>query len=187
MVNALFGQVEHVMSQSTMKYFEICDYDKIPYWTSKEPIPFTEDTERWFAQRKDSYEKMLNEDITIENPLRYIVGLMVEADVVFYEIYTDEKFFYESVEHLQDKRYITLWRVYETLVRDPRLRQISLDTLCERVYDRKLEEKGITKYKLKEMWELTPREDKMNEGRRSVRMYMALMGNRELRQQIFGF
>ena len=49
------------------------------------------------------FDSLMKEEVQFNNPLRWIVGLMVYADEEYYHIYTFSDFFEETMENLTYK------------------------------------------------------------------------------------
>ena len=151
---------------STAKFFEQDPDDMILFWEDDGRIRFSKELKKWFGDLSDRYDELMRTEFTVDKPLEWILNLMKYADENYYHVYTIDDFFEESLEHLQDLRYLSLWKIYDEMLHDPELEE------CRRL--------------LKE-WKSMDQEKKNNKARRTFRRYMALVANRKLRKRVFGF
>lgn len=141
------GERYYVKPVSTAEFFKLKPEDMIPYWEEGGDFALTEKLWDWFKDLKEDFDAITEEDLVIAEPLTYILGLMEEAEENYYQIYTFAEFFEETLEHLQDKRYLRLWKLYEEMLRDPELKaaweasRVSLRGYMALVANRKLREK----------------------------------------------
>lgn len=163
----------------------------IPWWNVGCDWDFSEQVKSWFAELKSQYESAIEEEYLVENPLKYIVDLLKYADDNYYQIYVFKNFFEESLSNIHDKRYMTLWKMFEFMLYDPMMKQeVEVIFVPEGPGH---EREGIhywektTKRRLKNPWDITDREKRNNKARVTLRRYLALLGNRELRERVFGF
>lgn len=134
---------------------------------------------------------LMQENDLLENPLKYIIELMKYADDNYYHIYTFTDFFEESAEHLTDKRYQALWRLYGLMLHAPKYEKagsvIFVPTGPE------YEHMGLhylgeqPKRRLSTSWEIMEDSKRNNIARVNLRRYMALVANKSLRKRVFGF
>lgn len=181
----------YVLPVSTEKFFRQNPNDMIPYWENDGKLEFSDELWDWFEQLKTEYNLLAGDDVIIEHPLRYMLELMEEANDDFYNIFTFAEFFEESLENMSDKKYQTLWRLYDNMIHDPELRKAA-DVIF--VPEESGHEKDGLHYlrrqpkrRLTGVWEFMEKSKKQNIGRITLRRYMALVGNKVLREKIFGF
>lgn len=104
---------------------------------------------------------------------------------------TSAEFFEESLENISDKKYQALWRLYDNMIHDPELRKAA-DVIFV-PDDPEHEKEGLhywgeqPKRRLTGIWEFMEKSKKYNKGRITLRRYMALVGNKRLREKVFGF
>lgn len=95
------------------------------------------------------------------------------------------------MQRLQDKKYLSLWKVFESMVYDPKMKEAGEVIFVPEGPE--YENKGIhyweetSKRRLKRTWDITPHNEKNNMARVKLRRYMALLGNTQLRKCVFGF
>lgn len=188
----LYGNQDYyIMPITTKEFFGQLPDDMIPYWEEDCDIEFSEDLWGWFRQLKDKYQMLMQENDLLENPLKYIIELMKYADDNYYHIYTFTDFFEESAEHLTDKRYQALWRLYGLMLHAPKYEKagsvIFVPTGPE------YEHMGLhylgeqPKRRLSTSWEIMEDSKRNNIARVNLRRYMALVANKSLRKRVFGF
>lgn len=188
----LYGNDEYyVMPISTTKFFRQSPDDMILYWEENGDLEFSQDLWKWFEVIKYKYDNIVRSDFSIENPLEYIIGLMEEADDNYYRIYTVAEFFEETLENLCDKRYQSIWKLYEEILREPELKEAG-DVIF--VPDGpEYENVGVhylgkqPKRRLMKIWNMTDLNKRNNKARVTYRRYMALVANKELRWKVLGF
>ena len=188
----LYGSEEYYVSPiSTMEFFRQSSDDMIIYWKEGGDICFSEELQNWFKGLKEQYSSMLNVEEPIDNLLNYIVNLLSEVNENYYNILCFYDFFEETLEHMQDRRYQTLWRMYEQMIRDREMQKVG-DVIF--VPDGPEHEKEGVYYlreqprrRLSSNWDLMEPDKKNNKARVTFRRYMALVANTELRNIVFCF
>ena len=181
----------YVIPISTQELFGQNPDDMILYWEDDEKITFSEDLWNWFHKLKVDFDNMVEEENIVKNPLRYIVGLLEEAEENFYHVFVCSDYFEECLENLNDRRYQTLWRLFDKLIHDSELRKAADVIFVPEGPEH--EKEGVhywgegPKRRLIHSWDIMSRDKKYNKGRMTVRRYMALVANLPLRQKVFGF
>ena len=187
-----FGNdIENYLSLSTERLFRQSPDDMIIYWEEGSDIEFSEKLQKWFKDLRAQYDELMKEDISINNVLSYIVDLLEEAYNNYYNVFAFTEFFSETLENLHDKRYQVLWKIFENMVRDPKMKKIE-SVILEQEQD--AAEKENANYRRSERgrrlstsWSLMEPDEKKNKARMTLRRYMALVANKELRSKVFGF
>lgn len=145
----------------------------------------------WFGLLKSEFDTVINSDFEIEKPLEYVLGLMEEARDNYYRIYTFSDFFEETLENLKDKRYQTVWKLYDEMLKEPKLMEAGDVIFVPEGPE--YEHIGLhysgepPKRRLMKSWDMIDVEKRNNEARVTFRRYMALVANKELRKKVFGF
>lgn len=134
--------------------------DRIYYWRREKPIQFSGVTMNWLRSLKARYENKLSQEFSFDQPLSRIVHLLRDADDTYDDIMCFQCFLTETIEHLSDRRYLALWSIFEETVEDPGLRSRAHSPV--------------------QFWPRDPFRDNM------IR-FLALVANKELRADIFGF
>ena len=188
----IYGNKDYyVVPISTEEFFQQSPDDMIPYWENDNKIVFSEELLGWFDTLKQQYDIMLNEIEKIPNLLNYIMDLLVEADENYYNIFAFSDFVEESLENSNDVRYQVLWCLFDKLVHDPELMEAGNVIFVPEGPEH--ENAGVhcwgeqPKRRLKSSWDFMELSEKNNKGRVTLRRYMALVGNKLLRQEVFGF
>lgn len=104
---------------STAKFFEQDPVDMILFWEDDGRIRFSKELRKWFRDLSDRYDELMRNEFTVEKPLEWILDLMEYADENYYHVYTIDDFFKETLEHLMDLRYLSLWKIYDEMLHDP--------------------------------------------------------------------
>ena len=95
------------------------------------------------------------------------------------------------MEHLADVRYLALWKVYDELLHDPELEEAGSVIFVPEGPE--YEHLGIhywektKRRRLRNLWDCTEGSKRNNKARVTLRRYMALVANKELRKEVFGF
>ena len=190
--NKLYGSEDYyVIPISTMELFEQAPDDMIYYWEDDGKIIFSDELREWFGNLREEYNSLLEDDVVIDHPLRHMVELLEEAFENYYNIFAFTEFFEESIDNLSDKRYQTLWRLFDNMIHDEELKKAG-DVIF--VPDGPgHEHEGVQYYwnppkrRLISLWEYMDPSKKKNKARVTLRRYLALVANRKLREKVFGF
>lgn len=111
----------YVPPMSTQEFFFQSPDDMIAYW-KKGDFTFSENLWQWFDELRKRYDEIILQGLFIDKPLKYVIDLMEEAEVNYYRIYTFAEFFEETIENLNDIRFLALWKLYEKILRDPKIK-----------------------------------------------------------------
>lgn len=181
----------YILPILTQDFLRVSSDDMIYYWKEDGKFEFSEQLWNWFQDLKSKFESMMNTEFSIEKPVEYIVGLMEEANETYYRIYPFADFFEETLENIADKRYQTLWKLYDEMIHDTELKKAG-DVIFvpegpeyEKVGLHYLGEQP--KRRLMMSWDIMESAKKNNKARVTFRRYMALVANKELRCKVFGF
>jgi len=181
----------YVLPVATHKLFDQNQDDMVLYWEDDGKITFSEELWSWFQELKVSFDDLITEASVVENPMRYMVDLLVEAEENFYHVFACSDFLEECLDNMGDRRYQTLWRIFDRLIHDADLRKAA-DVIF--VPEGPEHEKEGVHYWGKEparrlinSWCIMSRSFKQNKGRMTIRRYLALVANLPLRRKVFGF
>lgn len=170
--------------------------DLIYFWNEKAGFDFSKELYIWFKVLKVKFDYLMEDEGRCleafkEEPLRHIVDIMEAAEENYYHILTFTEFLEETKEHIEDKCYWALWKMYEDMVFDSELIKAgSVIFAPEGTENRRngfWEFKRKSKRALSDDWASIPKEKKNNDGRKILRRYMALVANKKLRCKVFGF
>lgn len=176
---------------STAKFFEQDPDDMILFWEDDGKIRFSKELKKWFDDLSDRYDELMRIEFTVENPLEWILDLMEYADENYYQVYTIDDFFEETLEHLMDIRYLSLWKIYDEMLHDPELEEAGSVIFVPDGPE--YEHVGLFYFeprprrRLLKEWKSMGIEEKNNKARVTLRRYMALVANKKLRKEVFGF
>ncbi|MBD5482902.1 MAG: hypothetical protein HDR15_10360 [Lachnospiraceae bacterium] len=176
---------------STEQFFDITADDLILFWGDDENIRFSKGLEKWFVDLRKQYERIMEQEFTVENPLHWILDLMEYADKNYYCVYTFADFFEETLKHLNDRRFLALWKIYDGMLHDPEMEKAG--SVIFMPDEPEYEQVGLydpdarSRRRLKGGWSIMDSKDKNNAARATFRRYMALLENRNLRKEVFGF
>lgn len=169
-----------VESISTSKFFCENDDDMLPVWKTNREMQLSEELENWFEDIKKQFDTYIQEGRTITKPIRQIVDDLYYANVYYLNIYVNADFLEETLDNIQDIRYQAVWQIFHDIVHSFKIMEEG-----QKIFDQEALKQGVKK--MKYSWTMTNPELKRNEGRMTVRRYLALVANAELRKKIFGF
>ena len=182
---------QETVSVSTMDFFGITSDDMILFWGDDENIQFSQELKNWFEDLKSRFDMFMESGDSVENSLYWILELMEYADENYYQVYTFSNFFNETMEHLNDRRFLTLWKIYDEMLHDPVMEEAGSVVFVPEGPE--YEHVGLHYFgtpprrRLKTNWDMIKKEERNNKARVKFRRYMALLENRKLRKRIFGF
>lgn len=182
---------QETVSVSTMDFFGVTSDDMILFWGEDKSIQFSQELKNWFDGLKSRFDVLMEFGDVVENPLNWILELMEYADENYYRVYTFSEFFSETMEHLNDRRFLTLWKIYDEMLHDPVMEEAGNVVFVPEGPE--YEHVGLHYFgtpprrRLKTNWDIMRNEERNNKARITFRRYMALLENRKLRKEIFGF
>lgn len=182
---------QETISVSTMDFFRVTSDDMILFWGYDKNIQFSQELKNWFDDLKERFEKLLKTENVVDNPLYWILDLMEYANENYYRVYTFSDFFQETMENLNDRRFLALWKLYDEMLHDPELEKAGSVIFVPEGPE--YEHEGLhylgtpPRRRLKTVWDFISRDEKNNKARLTFRRYMALLENKKLRKEIFGF
>lgn len=186
----------YVLPLSTAEFLKISPDDMLYFWDEKSDLNFSKELYQWFEILKNKYYDILKNGDNIlpkdymDEPLKYVVDLMEEAEENYFRIFTFTEFLQETKDNIEDKRYLALWKVYEELLREPEMKEAGDVIFVPDGPDH--EKEGVQywgtrpKRRLINYWNYISDEKKNNKARVMLRRYMALVANKKLRYKIFG-
>lgn len=160
-------------------------------WGDDKNIQFSQELTNWFGDLKSRFDMLMESGDVSGNPLYWILDLMEYADENYYRIYCFSDFFKETIEHLNDRRFLTLWKLYDEMLHNPVMEEAGSVVFVPEGAE--YEHVGLHYFgtpprrRLKTNWDMIKKEEKNNKARVTFRRYMALLGNGKLREEIFGF
>ncbi len=182
---------QETISISTMDFFGVTSDDMILFWDDNKNVPFSQELKTWFDDLKSRFDMLMKSGYVVEKPLYWILELMKYADENYYRIYTFSDFFKETMEHLNDRRILILWKIYDDMLHDPVMEEAGSAVFVPEGPE--YEHDGLHYFgtpprrRLKANWDMINKEERNNKARVTFRRYMALLENRKLRKEIFGF
>lgn len=176
---------------TTSDFLGISPDDMILFWKDGGDITFSDGLQEWFQYLRSEYEKYKEKDFRVNEPMSWITELMEYAYENYYCVVAIDSFLYESIEHLHDDRYHILWKLFDEMLHDPEMEEEGSVIFASDIPKYKpvgtYYIDGKTHRHLKKSWDFMCKDEKFNKARTTFRRYMALVANRELRKQVFGF
>lgn len=190
-IDYLFQENYTARAVTTQELFHQKDDDMIPYWSSDSDIHFSKELEEWLKELREQFDQIMKEEVKRDNSLKWIIDLMEYADEEYYQIYTFSEFLEETLEHLADRRYLALWEMYDRMLHRPDLEEAGSVIFVPE--GEEYEHVGLhylgeePRRRLMFTWDMTDMDKRNNKARVTLRRYMALVANQELRKSVFGF
>jgi len=175
---------------TTADFLEIEQDDLIYFWEDDGKIQFSDELRKWFENLKDEFDQLMEQGVSVEKVLFWILELMEYACENYFRIFTFTGFFEETLEHLQDSRYIALWKIYDKMLHDPEMERAGSVIFVSNEESGRNE--GVDYYdetprRLISTWNFIGADKRNNKARVTLRRYMALVANQKLRKIVFGF
>lgn len=165
-----------VSARELSDFFDIYPENMIYFWKESQFQQIPSYLHNWFLQLKEMYNHYMQNSIDIENPLSWIMDMLVYAENNYYQIYVFSDFFEESIENINDQRYLILWKIFEDMIYNEKFYKIG-----EVIFE------SENKEYLNNDWTLMSKDKKWNSARLKLRGYLGLIANKELRRKVFGF
>ena len=165
-----------VSARELSDFFDIYPENMIYFWKESQFKSIPSHLKDWFLQLKEMYNHYMQNSIDIENPLSWIMDMLVYAENNYYQIYVFSDFFEESIENINDQRYLILWKIFEDMIYNEKFYKIG-----EVIFE------SENKEYLNNDWTLMSKDKKWNSARLKLRGYLGLIANKELRRKVFGF
>lgn len=165
----ILADIKPVRRITTAEFLDISPDELIYLWSAENPIAFSKELEQWFHSLRRQYNRLLHDNWTYDQPAYRIYKVLDDADRYYGRIHAFRSYLDESLDHIDDRRYHTLWRMFERMVYSKRM----MDSIGK-IRDRN----GFDNRHYR--WRDHPT-------RRRLRHYLALIANKELRGTVFGF
>lgn len=149
------------------------DDDRAYYWKNdaSNDVHFSEDMKRWLAAQKkrlDGIAANNQKRLATADFLPYMLKLLDSANRIYQRIFAFADMLDDYAAHPEQPYYQASMLLLEQLIEENRTAGSVLD-------GSRLD------------WELTDRRLTFNQGRLAVKRYLAVLANRELRMEVFGF
>ena len=119
--HTFWGSQEENSEEITTSDFFHCECeDMLPYWEENDSIEFSEELKEWFSSLKSSYDTIIDNYQDRFYSLRDIFLLLKSANDEFRKIYVFEDFLNAAIESVSDKKYQTLWKLFDNLLQNAR-------------------------------------------------------------------
>ena len=119
--HTFWGSQEENNEEITTSDFFHCECeDMLPYWEENDNIEFSEELKVWFSSLKSSYDTIIDNYQDRFYSLRDIFLLLKSANDEFRKIYVFEDFLNATIESVSDKKYQTLWKIFDNLLQNAR-------------------------------------------------------------------
>lgn len=170
---------------STEEFFDVTADDLLWYWKKDKPIAFSDEMQAWLNNLKKEYDALLTQGVDMNSPLKRIMNIIDFAEEHYANIYYFIEIIYETFERISDPKFFALWLVFEKILHNADNINASKG-LFEPDYWAKDDKDYVANgRRVCDTWWSVGRELKFNLGRKNVRRYIALMANKDLRNEIF--
>lgn len=172
---------------TTNELFEVSDDDRIPWWTPGCRMRFSEMCKRQLRKFRAMYEEAGSRRSSVRRREKDVYRILTETTHRFGRVYAFEPFVEESLSDLNAPETRAMWRVLQELIDDRELLdQAEVIFKPGEPHIRDLGDPlgGMSNYK--SIWEGIPLSERKNPGRMTIRRYLALVGNRALREKVLG-
>lgn len=176
--------IHEVHSYQLTNSFYKNDENRLYLWKENQEIP--SHLKKWFQELRELFEKYRLETLYINNPYLWIVDMLEYAEDNYHHIYAFTSFFEESFEHINDQKYLILWKIFEDMIYDQTMYKNGgvIYESEEKVYD---SWHHVYKRPLIDSWSIMDADKKWNSSRLKLRGYLGLVANKPLRKKVFGF
>lgn len=154
---------------STAQFFGLENDDLILLWGEDPSVQFSPELAQWLACLRTQFDELLSEDVHQDQPLSWIMGMLSEAQESRRAVYCFAGFFEETLVHLSDERYLAVWKIFERMLRD-------LDV--QTTHGAAGESSDARTQSA---------QNALITARTSMVRYLAVLENRKLREEVFGF
>lgn len=176
-----------IFTMKTSAFLNVDDDDMLYYWKEDCDFSISKETQKWFEELKKEYLELLKQEIVVENPYQWLIDILEFADIMYYKIFAFTSFFQETIANITNQRYLALWKLFENMCHDPIMMDYGKVVFLEDGVERFNSFKDPKYKELYTNWNTMPYERKFNYARVTLRRYMALVANEELRKKVFGF
>ncbi|MCM1237731.1 MAG: hypothetical protein NC489_47315, partial [Ruminococcus flavefaciens] len=149
--------------------YYLSDDDRTFWWDGSGEVVLSEKMEQWLTELAQRHRQIM-EEVKPENPeefLRKFISVLAEADEFYIRIFCFQNMFYEFLQNSTDKRYIAAMLLFGKLVEEHK----EEGKVIASVRDWSIESKNVTH----------------NMGRITLKRYLGVIANRQLREKYFGF
>lgn len=157
--------------------FNLTPDDLLYYFQEGDEMKFSRELKKWFMEWQKTYQDKINEELVIKNPTKWICDILTFIHANYYGVFAFSSFFYETMENINDQRYLLLWKILEDMAYDEEMLEIGSVLFKETESKQK---------KLKEYWGFIKRYEKNNKARLKLKRYLSLLANKRLRKEMFG-
>lgn len=171
---------------TTEEYFNIPIDDLVLYWSKEKPLAFSEEMQQWLTILKEDYNTVLAKGVDMTSPLRRIKEMLDFAEEHYFNIYLFEELMNDTFENITNPKFVALWMVFENVLHDPENINAAKVLFGPNCWHKDEGENVQIGHRVCDTWWAVSNKLKFNSGRQNVRRYIALMTNRDLRQEVFG-
>lgn len=153
---------------TTSEFLHVSDDDRAYYWTPGGDVFFSPEMEAWLSSVKKEYHTILDSSentLPRSNFTLLLFSTLEDVNRKFREIYAFKGMLDDYLQHMESREYQSAWVVLN------RLAQYQGHDFT--IYDGP--------------WELAPAEFRKHPARLSVKRFLAILANRDLRREVFNF
>lgn len=186
-------EMMYLIPISTWDFLEISKDDYIMNIEEKYEDELSNKTYKLFDELKVRYNEIINSKDIKKLSLKDIVTLLDLANENYCNIFVRQEFYEETVENLSDVRYQALWLIFEEMITNQKMfdwgRAVFVKDSNKYSITSVDDLKNVPTRKLKGGFCRMAMDDygRDNKARVILRRYMALVANKKLRKEVFGF
>lgn len=139
-------------------------------WSKDKPVIFTDETKMWFEEIRGRYDKLTDEGVQLDKPVRFLIDTLADAGK-FYRVKGFKQFVEETIDYPDDNRLHVLWKMFEEMVHDPHNIELNNWKVPGTNFDDDFLNQWYPCYPIRE----------------KLQNFMALCANTELREVVFDF
>lgn len=152
--------------------YYISDDDLMYWWDGSEKIEISDEMVRKIEKWKKNYDEIFGslseEEVGEYDMLKNLMCTLEQANDFYKRIFAFKDMFYEFLTNSKDKRYIAMLHLFEKVIEDNK----KDGTIIEYVSG---------------SWDLASKNVTFNKGRVTIKRFLSLAANKELRKVYFGF
>ncbi len=151
----------------------VSDDDRAYWWDGSDEVIFSEEMENWLKELAERHKQIMGQEQSFEKNGGFthrFIDLFKDLETNYEKIYPFQEMFYEFIEHAQDDRYLAAVELLREIGDSEENRKIG----------------SVIEYASGD-WSIEPRKVTHNQARMKIKRYLAVMANRKLRKEYFGF
>ena len=151
--------------------YYLSDDDRAFWWNGSEEVVLSDEMGIWLSNLSQRHRRLMEEiileDWVQEGFLKKMISILEEIDACYKRVFAFQNMFYEFLQNGADRRYIAAIMLLEMLAEENK----EAGRIIERA----------------KSWDITSKNVTHNAGRLTMKRYLSVMANQQLRSKYFGF